>query len=121
MVIVASRQPRKQRKALYNAPIHARSKLISAPLSEELREKYGRRSVRVVSGDTVRVMRGDFAGDEGVVDIVDTKKRKIVVHGVFVTKADGTEVPRPVDPSNVVVTKLNLKDQKREEMLEAKK
>lgn len=121
MVIVASRQPRKQRKALYNAPVHARSKLICAPLSEELREKYGIRAVRVVTGDTVRLTRGDFAGDEGVVDIVNSKKRKIVVHGVFVTKSDGTEVPRPVDPSNVVVTKLNLKDQKREEMLEAKK
>ena len=77
----------------------------------------GRRSVRVVTGDTVRVMRGDFVGDEGLVDMVDVKNAKIVVHGVAITKADGTEKPRKIDPSNVMVTKLNLKDPKRTERL----
>ena len=35
---------RKQRKYIYNAPIHVRRKLMSAHLSKELREKYKRRS-----------------------------------------------------------------------------
>lgn len=121
MVRVASKQPRKQRKARYNAPLHARGKFLSAPLSTELRAKYGTRSVRVVQGDTVKVARGDFAGEEGVVDLVDVGKSKIMVHGVALTKADGTEVPRPVDPSNVQIVKLNLKDSRREARLEAKK
>ncbi len=114
MVLSTSIQPRKQRKARYQAPLHLRTKLLGAPLSIELREKYGgRRTVRVVKGDTVRVVRGDFVGDEGLVDIVDVKNAKIVIHGVAITKADGTEKPRKIDPSNVVVTKLNLKDPKR--------
>jgi large subunit ribosomal protein L24 len=114
MALSTSIQPRKQRKARYQAPLHLRTKLLGAPLSTELRGKYpGRRSVRVVTGDTVRVVRGDFAGDEGLVDIVDVRNAKIVVHGVAITKADGTEKPRKIDPSNVVVTKLNLKDPKR--------
>jgi len=37
----------------------------------------------------------------------------ITVDGVSVTKSDGTEVPRPVQPSNVMITKLELKDEKR--------
>jgi large subunit ribosomal protein L24 len=118
MALSTSIQPRKQRKARFQAPLHLRTKLLGAPLSPELREKYGgRRSVRVVKGDTVRVTRGDFVGDEGIVDMVDVRKAKIVVHGVAITKADGTEKPRLVDPSNVMVTKLNLKDPKRTERL----
>jgi large subunit ribosomal protein L24 len=117
MPLSTSTQPRKQRKARYQAPLHLRTKLLGAPLSPELREKYSRRTVRVVTGDTVKVVRGDFIGDEGVVDLVDMKNAKIVVHGVAITKADGTEKPRKIDPSNVVVTKLNLKDPKRAERL----
>lgn len=119
MVRMASKQPRKQRKARFNAPIHTRGKFLSAPLSADLGTKYGKRSARVVLGDTVKVLRGDFAGEEGVVDAVDTKKSKVLVHGVSVTKADGTEVPRPVDPSNVQIIKLNLKDSRRAARLEA--
>ena len=36
-------------------------------------------------------------------------------------KADGTEVPRPIDPSNVQITKLNLKDERREARIEGRK
>ena len=71
----------------------------------------------MVTGDTVKVVRGDHAGHEGLVDEVDVHQSKIIVHGVTGTKADGTEVPRPVDPSKVQITKLNLKDQKRAEKI----
>ena len=40
-----------------------------------------------------------------------------MVDGVSVKKADGTEVPRPVDPSNVMITDLNLEDKRREQKL----
>jgi large subunit ribosomal protein L24 len=117
MVRIQSEQPRKQRKARYNAPSHVRSKYLNAPLSEALREKYKAKTIRVVKGDTVRVTRGDFAGDEGLVDGVDVKNSKIIVHGVSSTKADGTEVPRGIDASNVQITKLNLNDKRREAKL----
>jgi len=87
------------------------------PLAGSLREEYHTRSVRVVKGDTVKVLRGESAGTEGLVDGVDTKKYRIIVQGVSVPKSDGTEMPRPVDPSNVQITKLNLKDPKRAEKL----
>ncbi|KUK63897.1 MAG: 50S ribosomal protein L24P [Methanoculleus marisnigri] len=117
MVRIASKQPRKQRKARYNAPNHTRGRYLSASLAPELRGKHNARRTRVVKGDTVKVLRGDFAGNEGVVDAVDMRMCRLVVHGVMVSKSDGTEVPRPVDPSNVQITKLNLKDKLREERL----
>jgi len=117
MVRVISSQPRKQRKARYNAPHHMRGSLLHASLSKELREKYKRRSMRIIKGDRVKVLRGDHSGSEGVVDLVLTKKARIVVDGVSVKKADGTEVPRPLDPSNVMITEFNLKDKLREEKL----
>lgn len=120
MVIVKSSQPRKQRKGRYNAPHHTRGSLLHAPLSKELRIKYSRRSLRVIKGDTVKVVRGDHTNKEGPVDFVITKKAKIVVDGVSVKKADGTEVPRPIDPSNVVITDLNLKDNLRTEKIGGK-
>lgn len=52
-----SKQPRKQRKARYNAPLHIRHKFMSAALSDELRDKYGKRSFPLRKGDTVRVVR----------------------------------------------------------------
>ncbi|MDT8357170.1 MAG: 50S ribosomal protein L24, partial [Methanomicrobiaceae archaeon] len=60
---------------------------------------------------------GKEAGEEGVVDEINARSSQLYVHGVSVTKADGTEVPRPVDPSNVQVIKLNLKDSMRAERL----
>ena len=96
MVRIESSQPRKQRKARYNAPSHMKSKFLNAPLSAALRDMYSKKTVRVIKGDTVRVTRGDNVGDEGLVDAIDTRNVKIVVHGVSSTKVDGTEVPRPV-------------------------
>ncbi len=113
-----SKQPRKQRKAREEAPLHQRNRYVRATLSDELREEYGTRSVRVSEGDTVEIMRGDDAGEEEEVLRVDLDKTKVYVEGVTVEKTDGEEVPKPVDASNLRVTELNLQDDVREERLE---
>jgi large subunit ribosomal protein L24 len=117
MVRIESKQPRKQRKARYNAPPHIRSRFLHASLAPDLREQYKTRSLRVIKGDTVKVLRGESTGTEGLVDSIDTRKYRLVIQGVSQPKADGTEMPRPVDPSNVQITKLNLKDPKRAERI----
>ena len=71
----------------------------------------------MVKGDTVKLTRGDFIGKKVLSMKWIPSKSKIVVHGVSSTKADGTEVPRMVDASNVEITKLNLTDNRREEKL----
>jgi large subunit ribosomal protein L24 len=112
-----STQPRKQRKEREEAPLHKRNKYVRATLSDELREEYGTRSVRVSEGDTVEIMRGDYAGEEEEVLRVELDETKIYVEDVTVEKTDGEEVPRPVDASNLRVTELNLQDGEREERI----
>lgn len=103
-------QPRKQRKMRYNAPIHRRRKMIASHLAEELMLKYNKRSVPVKKGDTVKIIRGGLKGHIGKVASVDTKKMKITVEGATAAKADKSQVARPIDPSNVIITHLDLSD-----------
>lgn len=107
-----SRQPGKQRKALYKSPLHRRQKHFSALLDRKLRGKEKRRSMTLRKGDTVVVMRGDFKGHKGKVAKVNLKKMKIFVDGVTVQKADGSDRFYPMDPSKVRIVKLAKRDRK---------
>ncbi len=115
-----SKQPRKQRKFIYKAPLHIRHKLVSATLSEELREQYGRRSLPLKVGDTVKVMRGDFKDHEGKVEKVDLKNYRIMIEGAVVQKPDGNKVYHTVHPSNIVIIELDLDDEERNDIIERK-
>lgn len=101
-------------------PLHTRRKMICSTLSDELRKRYKRRSLPVRRGDKVKVMRGEFKNTMGEVSRVDTKKYKIYVSGVTIKKVNGTEVERPIDPSNVMITELFLDDKERLEVLKRK-
>lgn len=111
--MINSKQPRKQRGVRVRAPLHIRQKYLRARLNPSLAKKYNRRSFQVKRGDTVKILRGDFKGNEGKVAKVDLKAEAIHVDGVTIHKADGSEVPRPIHPSNVIITKLELKDKLR--------
>ncbi len=115
-MIMKSIQPRKQRKERYAAPLHRRQKYMHAPLSKALRDELKKRNAQVRKGDTVKVVRGDHAGTEGLVEEVDLKRCTIKVAGVSNYRADGTEVPRTIHPSNVVIVKLDLEDSEREKI-----
>ena len=65
----------------------------------------------------MKILRGDFKKLEGDVINVDTKRQFIQVEGASVTKADGTQVPRIIKPSNVVLLKL-AEDKMRARVLE---
>jgi len=117
-----SSQPRKVRKRqIYRAPLHVRSKQLVAPLSEELRKELGVRRLRVRAGDTVLIVRGSYKGHEGKVVKVDVKRGRIFVEGVTRVKADGTEVFVPIHPSKVVITKLDLTDEWRKQLIERRR
>ena len=113
-----TRQPHKQRNRQERASLHEKQKQVRAPLASELREEYGQRSVRVNAGDTVAVQRGDFAGESAEVVDVDLRAAEIEIEDVTVETADGEEVPRSLDASNVQVTELDLEDERREARLE---
>ncbi len=118
MALTSSIKPGKQRKALFNAPLHLKKKMLSAPLSPDLREKYGIKRLPVRKGDTVRIMRGDWKGHEGKVVRVDIKRVRIFIEGVQRKKADQTPVYYPIHPSKVMIIKLDLSDKWRKKIIE---
>ncbi len=96
-------------------------KMISSPLSPELRKRYGRRSFPVRKGDTVKVVRGDFTGIEGKVNRVDCNRGRLFVEGLTRDKVSGTSALVSVHSSKVAITNLNLSDKWRADTLETGK
>lgn len=111
-------KPGKNRKRRYNAPSHFRRKYLSAPLSPSLKSEYGTRTMPVRTDDTVSVTKGDHKMSEGRVLRVDMKRGKIYIEGITRTRMDGSNVQIPLRPENVMITKLNLDDNRRRSMLE---
>ncbi|HEW64176.1 50S ribosomal protein L24 [Fervidicoccus fontis] len=120
MSLTKSIKPKKQRKILFNAPLHIREKLVTSPLSKELRNKYGIKRLPVRSGDTVKIMRGNNAGLEGKVVKVNRKTGRVHIEKVTRDKADGTPVFIPIHASKVMITKLYLSDKERKQIIERK-
>lgn len=120
---MVSSKARVQRKAQANAPTHVKRRMLSAHLSDELREKYGARAVRVCKDDTVVVVRGDsdIRGKEGKVISVCTKTGRVSIDGITNNQADQTEVARFIHASNIVIVKLNDSDAWRMESISKKK
>merc|ERR1712070_867025 len=99
---------RKSRKAHFSAPSSVRRVIMSAPLSKELREKHGVRSIPIRKDDEITVVRGSNKGREGKVSSVYRLKYCLHVNGIVREKSNGQSVPIPIAPSKVVITKLKL-------------
>ena len=113
-------RPTKMRnRQIYRASQALRSKQVSANLSKGLRSKYGRRSIRVVEGDTVMIKRGEYADVPGKVEKIDIASGRISVAGVKKEKAKGDKFDVMMHASNVLVTGLNLSDQRRRDKIGA--
>jgi len=109
----SSKQPRKQRKYLANAPMHLKVKNLGTNLSKELRKKHGIRNTVIRKGDTVKIMRGKFKKKQGKVIEVLTKRAKIYIDGMQTKKQDGSKVNVPFRASNLQIIELNMSDKKR--------
>ena len=119
-----SKQPRKQRRARYTAPYHRRHREMSAPIDRGLRERQLSRgflyprAIPVRKGDRVLIVRGEGrTGSASKVAKVDRKARKIYVEGFTYFKSDGTELQRPLDPSNLVIINPDWSDVRRRKLL----
>jgi len=113
-----TKKPRKQRYRLYNAPLHKKRKWIAAHLAENLLLKYDRRSLPVVKGDTVKVMRGNFRGHEDKIAKVHVRDQTVEIEGVVITTAKGEKIARPIHANTLLITKLNVTDKWRRQKLE---
>jgi len=89
---------------------HKREKLLGANLSENLREQYNKRSMRVIKGDTVRILRGEYVGIEGKVEKVNTERSTLSIEGVQREKIRGGKVKVQIHASNVQIISVNTDD-----------
>jgi large subunit ribosomal protein L24 len=114
-----SSKPTKVRKAAANSPIRERGlKFGRASLSSDLKTKYTTNSVRVRPGDSVKLVRGEYAGVEGKIQKVFPQEGRITVEGVTREKIAGGTTPLRIHTSNVLVTGLNFEDKFRRQKLE---
>jgi len=97
---------------------HLTDSRVCSTLSDNLREQYGTRSCRLVKGDTVRVVRGEYSGIEGKVEKVNTQKSTLSIEGVQREKVKGGNVKVQIHSSNLIITGLNLDDKYRKNKLE---
>jgi len=106
---------------IYRATMNTRSKQIGSPLSKDLQRKYRKRSMRVILGDTVKVVRGEFRGIDGKISKIATDTNSVAIEGVKKEKSKGEKFDVFIHSTNVVITNLNLDDHWRKTKLEGKK
>jgi large subunit ribosomal protein L24 len=97
---------------------HQRDKMLGAYLAGELREQYKKRNIRVIKGDSVIVIRGEYKGRGGKVEDVDTERGTLHIEGMQREKIRGGQVKVPIHTSNVKITGLNLEDKLRANRLQ---
>mgnify|MGYP001416956351 CR=1 FL=1 len=107
-------------RQIYRAVNNIRSKQIGTTLSKQLRQKYHRRSIRIVNGDTVKILRGEYKGIDGKVTKISLDKNSIAVEGVQREKLKGGKIDLYIHSSNAVITSLNTEDNWRIKKLEHK-
>lgn len=114
-------KPTKMRNRLiYKAARHIKSKQLGSHLSTSLQEKYGKRSVRVVKGDNVKIARGEFRGLGGKINAVFTNTGMITLDSIKKEKTKGDKFDVPIHTTNITVTALNTDDKWRMARLQRK-
>jgi large subunit ribosomal protein L24 len=117
-----SKQPRKQRLALYCAPLHKARSFLHCHLSKELRKREGKRAILVRKGDRVKVMRGENKGKNAAVVEVNYKGRKVFLEGFQVTaRRTKKQALVAFEPSNLLITELSERKKKQKAKNELQK
>ena len=114
-------KPTKMRnRMIFQASLQLRSKQMGSSLSKDLQKKYGKKSARVVEGDSVSIVRGEFKGVDGKISKISTQKSSVAIEGVKKEKTKGDKFDVFIHTSNLVITSLNSSDKWRIAKLEGK-
>jgi len=105
---------------IFQATMQTRSKQLGANLSKDFQKKYGKKSARVVEGDSVTILRGEFKGVDGKVSKISTQKTSVAIEGVKKEKTKGDKFDVYIHTSNLVITSLNGDDKWRIAKLQGK-
>jgi len=96
------------------------NKQICASISKDLRKKYSRRSIRIMTDDTVKVMRGEYKGLTGKVTKISTETSGVAIEGNKKEKLKGEKIDVYIHSTNMIITSLNIDDKWRLKILEKK-
>jgi len=94
------------------------NKQICAPISKDLRKKYSRRNIRIMTNDTVKVMRGEYKGLTGKVTKISTETSGVAIEGNKKEKLKGEKIDVYIHSTNMIITSLNTDDKWRLKILE---
>ena len=94
------------------------NKQICAPISKDLRKKYSRRSVRIMTDDTVKVVRGEYKGLTGKVTKISIESSGVAIEGNKKEKLKGEKIDVYIHSTNMIITSLNTDDKWRLKILE---
>jgi ribosomal protein uL24 len=72
----------------------------------------------VVVDDSVTITKGDRKLSEGKILRVDTKNSRVYIEGVTRNRIDGSTLQIPIRAENVMITRLNMDDPWRRQILE---
>jgi large subunit ribosomal protein L24 len=101
------------KNTIINIKKHITDKNIRSPLADTLRDEYHKRNARVIKGDTVKVLRGEYKNVEGKVEKVKTNRSTLLIEGIQREASKGGKVKVQIHSSNVMITSLNLQDKQR--------
>ncbi len=105
---------------IYLATFNTRSKQLGSSLSKDLHKKYGKRSVRVVEGDSVTIIRGEFKGVDGKISKISTQKNSVSIEGIKKEKTKGDKFDVYIHTSNIRVKSNQTENKWRIAKLEGK-
>lgn len=110
-------------QAHFTAPSSERRKLMSSTLSKELSAVLGIKSLPILKGDKVRVMRGGkvYKGTEGTVEAVYRKKWAVHLDSAKREKKNGQTVNIPFAASNLAIVSLGELHADRKALIEKKR
>jgi large subunit ribosomal protein L24 len=114
----SSKPTRVRRRMSANGIGEKSLRTLHAPLSSELKSKYGKNSIRIRIGDSVKLLKGEYSGVEGKVQKVFPIEGRLTIEGVTREKIAGGTTPIRIPSANVVVTAVTLEDKFRRAKIE---
>ncbi len=106
-----------ERKNRYKAKMHTRKNHMHVHISKELKNNLSikSRALLINKGDNVRIMRGTHKNKNGKIAKVNYSKRVVYIEGITRKNAKGTERLISFQPSNLMLTELNMTKERKKE------
>jgi large subunit ribosomal protein L24 len=79
-----------------------------------------KKSARVIEGDSITIVRGEFKGVDGKVAKISPQKSSVAIEGVKKEKTKGDKFDVYIHTSNLIITSLNSDDKWRMAKLQGK-